>query len=182
MGKKGCREMTALLRHGGLGAMVLALFMAVPASAQDNLDADKSPAQLYAQDCAICHKTPHGLSKAGGRWGLQNFLREHYTASRESAAAIAAYLAGIDRKSPASARSSHRSHKSEKSKAGAKLPPHKPGAKAEVKPVGTPDEAKAKSESKPESKSETKAEPDQAKTVAKGSKDAKDGKPEKKSD
>jgi len=164
--------------------MVLALFMAVPALAQENLDAGKSPAQLYAQDCAICHKTPHGLSKAGGRWSLQNFLREHYTASRESAAAIAAYLTAIDRKSPASARAGHRPHKNEKAKkAGAKQAPQKPsGAKAEVKPESTPDEAKAKSGSTPESKPETKAEPDKVKAIAKGSKDAKDGKPEKKSD
>ncbi len=175
MEKKSCREKMALRRKFGLVAMVIALFM-TSASAQENLDAGKSPAQLYAQDCAICHKTPHGLSKAGGRWSLQNFLREHYTASRESAAAIAAYLIAIDRKSPASGRASHRAHKGAKSKANAKLPPQKPsGTKDEVKPVGTPDEAKAKSDSKPE----TKAEPDQAKALAKGSKDAK---PEKKSD
>ena len=63
----------------------MALCIAVPAAAQENIDAGKTPAQLYAQDCAICHKTPHGLSRAGGLWGLQNFLREHYTASKESA-------------------------------------------------------------------------------------------------
>ena len=64
--------------------------LAGPASAQENIDAGKTPAQLYSQDCAICHKSPSGMARAGGLFGLENFLREHYTASRETAAAIAA--------------------------------------------------------------------------------------------
>src|SRR5579862_6416824 len=69
---------------------------AVPVRAQDNFDAGKTPAQLYAADCAICHKTPQGLAKGGGVFGLAGFLREHYTASREAAAAIAAYVQAVD--------------------------------------------------------------------------------------
>jgi hypothetical protein len=61
--------------------------------AQENLDSGKTPAQLYASDCAVCHKSPQGLAaRGGGMLGLESFLREHYTASRESAAAIAGYL------------------------------------------------------------------------------------------
>ena len=64
-----------------------------PLAAQENLDFGKTPAQLFASDCAICHKSPQGLAaKGGGILGLESFLREHYTASRESAAAIAGYL------------------------------------------------------------------------------------------
>jgi hypothetical protein len=69
------------------------LVLGAPLRAQENLDFGKTPAQLFASDCAICHKSPQGLAaKGGGMLGLENFLREHYTASRESAAAIANYL------------------------------------------------------------------------------------------
>src|SRR5476651_860992 len=66
------------------------------AAAQENLDQGKSGAQLFASDCAICHKTSAGLSR-GHVLGLDNFLREHYSASRESAAAIAAYVQATDK-------------------------------------------------------------------------------------
>src|SRR5512140_3146229 len=69
------------------------LILGAPLRAQENLAFGKSPAQLFASDCAICHKSPQGLAaKSGGIGGLEGFLREHYTASRESAAAIAGYL------------------------------------------------------------------------------------------
>jgi len=46
----------------------------------------------------MCHKTTRGLSRGGGGiGGLEGFLREHYTASRESAAAIAGYIRQTDR-------------------------------------------------------------------------------------
>src|SRR5450759_2680535 len=79
----------------------LLVLVAAPARAQESLDSGKTPAQLFASDCAICHKTPQGLAKAGGLLGLDTFLRQHYTASRESAAAIAAYLQAVGRGSPA---------------------------------------------------------------------------------
>lgn len=59
----------------------------------------KPPAALFASDCtgSGCHKGPQGLAKnAGlGGLGLAGFLREHYTNSRESAAALANYLSRI---------------------------------------------------------------------------------------
>ena len=79
---------------------ILAAIGAIPVRGQENLDAGKTPAQLYASDCAICHKTPNGLSKGGGIFGLSGFLREHYTSSRESAAAIAAYVQSVDKGPP----------------------------------------------------------------------------------
>jgi hypothetical protein len=72
------------------------------ARAQENLDQGKSGAQLFASDCAICHKTTAGLSKSRAL-GLDSFLREHYTASRESAAIIAAYIAATDKGPPPAA-------------------------------------------------------------------------------
>jgi len=73
----------AVLLLGG----VLAL-CAKPVWAQENFDLGKTPAELYAADCAVCHKSPQGLAKSG----TEAFLREHYTASREAAAAIVGYL------------------------------------------------------------------------------------------
>jgi hypothetical protein len=179
------KAMKASRRRMGLGMTVFALFIAVPALAQENIDQGKTPAELYAADCAICHKTPHGLSKAGGLWGLRNFLREHYTASKESAAAIAAYLASIDRGAPAHARAAKRRHKNEKAKAkeekSKKTGDAKLGGKPGGKPAGKPaksakdksakdkpeeaklppaklPEAKAKAEAKSGAKSEAKSE------------------------
>ncbi|MBI3704511.1 MAG: hypothetical protein HY244_11870 [Rhizobiales bacterium] len=72
------------------------LALATPLRAQENLDSNKTPQQLYASDCAVCHKSPQGLAARGGGFGgLEGFLREHYTASRESAAAIAGYLRAV---------------------------------------------------------------------------------------
>ena len=169
--------MRASRRRWGLWVIVLALGAAAPALAQENIDAGKTPAQLYAQDCAICHKTPHGLSKAGGLWGLQNFLREHYTASKESAAAIAAYLGTIDRGAPPHqrARAGRRVHKGEKSKAKAEKTKKSGEAKL---PPGKPPEAKAKADAKSGTKSGSKSE---AKSGAKSEKKS-EKKPDKKPD
>src|SRR5262249_22100465 len=41
-----------------------------------------------------CHKSPAGLAKGQSVSSLTSFLREHYTTKPESAAALAAYLAG----------------------------------------------------------------------------------------
>ena len=57
----------------------------------------KPAAQLFASDCtgAGCHRGPQGLAKDRSQGGLASFLREHYTNSRESAAALAGYLASV---------------------------------------------------------------------------------------
>ena len=66
------------------------------ASRGENFSA-KPAAQLFSSDCtgAGCHKGPQGLAKDRGAGSLASFLREHYTNSRESAAALAAYLVGV---------------------------------------------------------------------------------------
>jgi hypothetical protein len=75
---------------------IVTLFFASMAGAQENLDMGKAPVELYASDCAICHKSPRGLSKGGGIFGLEAYLRQHYTASARSAHAIAGYLKAVD--------------------------------------------------------------------------------------
>jgi hypothetical protein len=160
--------MTVFGRGIALVLGVCALCVAGAAGAQENLDLGKSPAQLFASDCAICHKSPQGLAKSGGMFGVESFLRTHYTASRESAAAIARYLeaAGGAPAAPAKKTTKKTVKGDEKGKAGEKksdggvvLPgDNKP---AEAKPAepkaseSKPAEAKP-AESKP---AEPKAEP-----------------------
>jgi hypothetical protein len=158
--------MSGLIRSWGLGVALLSLCAAAGASAQENLEAGKTPAQLYASDCAICHKSPRGLSKAGGLFGLDGFLRQHYTSSHESAAAITAYLQAIDREPEPAHAHGKRAAKGEH-KAKLALPPAKPSAgktegKSEVKTGAQPQakpEAKSDSKSgaKPDTKSATKS-------------------------
>ena len=127
---------------GVVGAGLLAA--AGVASAQENLDAGKSGAQLYQSNCAICHKSAQALDKSGGGlFGLESFLREHYTSSRESAAAISAYLNTVGG-GPAQA------HPVRK----------KAGKKKEAKPETKPDAKDAKpAEAKPEEKKSDEKKP-----------------------
>jgi hypothetical protein len=74
---------------GLLAAMVPAV-----AQAQVNIDQGKSPSEIFANDCAACHKSTRGLASGKNSLTLTSFLREHYTASREQAAALAAYVLG----------------------------------------------------------------------------------------
>jgi hypothetical protein len=69
------------------------------AGAQGNLDQGKTGPQLFASACATCHKSPQSVSKTKWFFGLESFLREHYTSSRESAAILAAYLKGQEKPS-----------------------------------------------------------------------------------
>jgi hypothetical protein len=71
-----------------------------PSLAQD-FTVGKSPAQLFAGDCAACHKSPQGLAKSDAR-STASFLREHYTTKPEMADALAAYLLSSGRGSASS--------------------------------------------------------------------------------
>src|SRR5215468_1308860 len=77
----------------------LALAIAGSAEAQGDLDQGKTAAQLFASACATCHKSPQSVSKTKWFFGLESFLREHYTSGSESAAILAAYLKGQEKPS-----------------------------------------------------------------------------------
>jgi hypothetical protein len=64
------------------------------AEAQTNIDQGKSPAEIFANDCATCHKSARGLANGRGSSGLASFLVEHNTASKDQAASLAAYVMG----------------------------------------------------------------------------------------
>jgi hypothetical protein len=63
-----------------------------PALAQQNLEAGKSPAQIFAGACTACHKGPRGLLKTVPAGSLQSFLRQHYTTSPDMATLLSTYL------------------------------------------------------------------------------------------
>ncbi|MEA2897071.1 MAG: hypothetical protein QOJ84_2686 [Bradyrhizobium sp.] len=66
-------------------------FAAAPVRAQ-NLEAGKSPSQIFGGTCAACHKSPRGLLKTVAPGSLPGFLRQHYTTSGEMASVLSAYL------------------------------------------------------------------------------------------
>jgi hypothetical protein len=136
--------MISKLRWPMIGMATLVL--AGPAPGQESLDKGKTAAQLFASDCSPCHKSPQGLAKSGGLFGLDSFLREHYTASRESAAAVANYLKSMDSGPSGPGRAAKRATKGdEKAKSEAKKKPAaKPeeGKGAEKKPDAAGEEPK----------------------------------------
>jgi hypothetical protein len=182
--------MTGFIRRIAWGAAAVALLAAGSAAAQENLDSGKSAAQLYASDCAICHKTPQGLSKATGDFGLANFLREHYTASREAAAAIAAYVEANDHGGPPAERGAKRAGKpkeaakpgeTKSSKAKTEAKGSESAKPAEAKPAGAKPAEATSAEPKPvEAKAEA-AKP-AAKPPAESKPDSDKPQTEKKSD
>ncbi|QWG20484.1 hypothetical protein KMZ68_11935 [Bradyrhizobium sediminis] len=64
---------------------------AIPVRAE-NLDAGKSPSQIFAGTCNACHKSPRGLLKTVPASSLPGFLRQHYTTSSEMAGVLASFL------------------------------------------------------------------------------------------
>ncbi|HLZ02188.1 MAG TPA: hypothetical protein VKR55_08550 [Bradyrhizobium sp.] len=63
-----------------------------PALAQENLEAGKTPSQIFAGTCTACHKSPRGLLKTVSPSSLSSFLRQHYTTSPNMAGVLASYL------------------------------------------------------------------------------------------
>src|ERR1700712_1825738 len=72
-------------------AMLLTSFATVPVQAQ-NLEAGKTPSQIFSGTCTACHKSPRGLLKTVTPGALSGFLRQHYTTSSGMAESLSAYL------------------------------------------------------------------------------------------
>jgi hypothetical protein len=71
--------------------LLIGCWAVMPAQAQ-NLEAGKSPSQIFAGTCTACHKSPRGLLKTVPAGSLQGFLRQHYTTSPEMASLLSAFL------------------------------------------------------------------------------------------
>jgi hypothetical protein len=66
------------------------VFFAGQAVAQSNLDAGKSAAQIFADTCNACHRSPREIKKTSPA-----FMREHYTTGMREAVMMANYLASV---------------------------------------------------------------------------------------
>jgi len=72
---------------------LIGCFAAAPADAQaTNLEAGKSPSQIFGGTCTACHKSPRGLLKSVPAGSLPSFLRQHYTTSPEMAGVLSSFL------------------------------------------------------------------------------------------
>jgi hypothetical protein len=84
-------------------AFAVVLAKAPAGLAQTNIDQGKPPSELFANYCAVCHKTTRGLATGKSALTISLFLREHYATSREQAAALAAYVISAGGNAPAPA-------------------------------------------------------------------------------
>jgi mono/diheme cytochrome c family protein len=60
---------------------------AAPARSQSNLDARRSPEEIFSDTCSACHHSARELKQPSAQ-----FLLKHYTTGARQAAAMAAYL------------------------------------------------------------------------------------------
>ncbi len=72
-------------------ASLCCLVMATAGQAQ-NLDAGKSPSQIFNSSCTACHKSARGLLKTVAPSALPGFLRQHYTTGSEMAQMLSGFL------------------------------------------------------------------------------------------
>lgn len=132
--------------------------VAMPAVAQEDLDAGKTPPQLFKSDCSVCHSSPRGLAKGGGFPSLSSFLRQHYTSSQRTASVLTKYLlsgAGAgERQAPVTTDSRSRPTVASRSPP---LPPVRVGPDGKPRAKPKPSAAKpAKDAAKPDKKSPKK--------------------------
>ena len=105
--------------------LLIGCFAAIPVRAQ-NLEAGKSPSQIFAGTCNACHKSPRGLLKTVQAGSLPGFLRQHYTTSSEMASLLSAFLVSNG--------AADTRYVGTQPKAGSK------DAKPEARPAGAPDQ------------------------------------------
>jgi len=73
--------------------LLVGCFATPPAGVQaQNLEAGKSPSQIFAGTCNACHKGPRGLLKTVSAGSLPGFLRQHYTTSGDMASLLSTFL------------------------------------------------------------------------------------------
>jgi hypothetical protein len=86
----------SVIRPGSALTIVMMAAVSVPsARAQNTINEGRGPAQMFGAVCANCHASPRGLGRQVGAAQLPNYLRQHYTTSREQAAALAGYVASF---------------------------------------------------------------------------------------
>lgn len=81
-----------LSRALSLATVTLLIGLSAVSAQAQNLEAGKSPSQIFANTCTACHKSPRGLLKTVPAGSLPGFLRQHYTTSSDMAGVLASYL------------------------------------------------------------------------------------------
>ena|SRR5262249_29947125 len=84
-----------------IGVASAVALSAGPTLGQTNIDQGKPASELFANYCAVCHKSTRGLANGRNSLMLSLFLREHYAASGQQAAALAAYVISAGGNAPA---------------------------------------------------------------------------------
>jgi hypothetical protein len=79
-------------RGRALAAVIVLVALAPINAAAQNLEAGKSPGQLFSSTCSACHRSPRGLLRTVPPPSLPGFLREHYTTSRDMAQQLSGFL------------------------------------------------------------------------------------------
>ena len=82
----------AAIRRRASWLALLCVLASPSVHAQVNIDQNKTPALIYENDCAACHKAIRGLASGRSRGALAAYLAQHYTSSDSQAAALAAYV------------------------------------------------------------------------------------------
>jgi hypothetical protein len=88
-------EMQGMLSRALSSATVMLLIGCLTAGvarAAENLDAGKSPSQMFSNTCSACHKSPRGLLRNTSASSLPGFLRQHYTTGSQMASVLSSYL------------------------------------------------------------------------------------------
>lgn len=104
-GRERIEGVSVLLRFMPVMGLVLVVAVAVvfaePTLSQTNIDQGKPASELFANYCAVCHKSTRGLANGRSSLTLSMFLREHYATSSQQAAALAAYVISAGGNAPA---------------------------------------------------------------------------------
>jgi hypothetical protein len=127
----------------------------VPAQAQ-NLEAGKSPSQIFAGACSACHRSPRGLLKAVPAGSLPGFLRQHYTTSSDMASLLSAFLISNGATDTRYVGSQPKQEKDAKSEAKPAAPPEQLDRHGHRLHAAVP----AQEAAKPDTQPERTAEPD----------------------
>src|SRR3974390_1297789 len=98
---QGVRVLRGLVPAIGVASLVVAVIAAEPTRGQTNIDQGKPASELFSNYCAVCHKSTRGLANGRNSLSLSLFLREHYAASSQQAAALAAYVISAGGSAPA---------------------------------------------------------------------------------
>jgi hypothetical protein len=122
--------------------LLVGCLTAAAVRAVENLEAGKSPAQIFAGTCNACHKSPRGLLRSVPASSLSGFLRQHYTTSSDMASVLSSYLVANGATDTRVQGKQGKDGAKEGTKEAARAPADQPGAKQQSRlprPGETPD-------------------------------------------